>query len=140
MRALPWNKFVRNNVGYLYAIAHGAQRVWDFDDDNGLIGPGDLLDRDALGGGAADQVHGWGEAQLIPYPVLGSTKFAWPRGLPLDAVQTAAASLAAATPFDASTLHDSKLQWYKLVLLLAGSMHVRAWQPASVGRWRVEVN
>jgi hypothetical protein len=34
---LPWNHFGRKNVGYLYAILHGAQVVWDFDDDNGLI-------------------------------------------------------------------------------------------------------
>ena len=32
---LPWDHFARKNVG-LYAIANGAQRVWDFDDDNSL--------------------------------------------------------------------------------------------------------
>jgi hypothetical protein len=31
------------------------------------------------------------------------------------------------------TLHDSKLQWYDLVHLLAGSMRVNRWEPASVG-------
>lgn len=31
---LPWNSFGRKNVGYLYAIANGAQQIWDFDDDN----------------------------------------------------------------------------------------------------------
>jgi hypothetical protein len=34
---LPWNHFGRKNVGYLYAILHGATEVWDFDDDNGLL-------------------------------------------------------------------------------------------------------
>lgn len=29
---LPWNHFGRKNVGFLYAIQQGAQRVWDFDD------------------------------------------------------------------------------------------------------------
>lgn len=106
VRALPWNHFGRKNAGYLYAIAHGAQRVWDFDDDNGLIVPGELLERESLGGGGtADQVQAWGEPQLNPYPLLGATKFAWPRGLPLDAIQAASAPpVAAAAPFDASTI------------------------------------
>ena len=34
---IPWNHFGRKNVGYLYAILHGARMIWDFDDDNGLI-------------------------------------------------------------------------------------------------------
>lgn len=37
VRELPWNHFGRKNVGYLYAIMHGAQIVWDFDDDNMLL-------------------------------------------------------------------------------------------------------
>ena len=31
---MPWNSFARKNVGYLYAITHGAQFIFDFDDDN----------------------------------------------------------------------------------------------------------
>ena len=34
---LPWNHFGRKNVGYLYAMMHGAEVIWDFDDDNGLL-------------------------------------------------------------------------------------------------------
>ena len=34
--ALPWNSFGRKNVGYLFAIAQGAEVIWDFDDDNFL--------------------------------------------------------------------------------------------------------
>ena len=34
---LPWNHFGRKNLGYLYAIQHGASVVFDFDDDNELI-------------------------------------------------------------------------------------------------------
>jgi hypothetical protein len=33
---LPWRSFGRKNVGYLFAIARGAQVIWDFDDDNYL--------------------------------------------------------------------------------------------------------
>ncbi|CAM9845118.1 unnamed protein product, partial [Phaeothamnion confervicola] len=34
---LPWNHFGRKNIGYLYAIHHGAQVIYDTDDDNELI-------------------------------------------------------------------------------------------------------
>ena len=34
VKFLPWNTFGRKNVGYLYAIMHGADVIWDFDDDN----------------------------------------------------------------------------------------------------------
>jgi hypothetical protein len=36
INVIPWNSFARKNIGYLYAIAHGAKYVWDFDDDNKL--------------------------------------------------------------------------------------------------------
>ena len=36
MDSLPWNSFGRKNVGYLFAIARGAQIIFDFDDDNFL--------------------------------------------------------------------------------------------------------
>jgi len=41
---LPWNHFGRKNVGYLYAILHGASVVWDFDDDNELLRSDGTLD------------------------------------------------------------------------------------------------
>jgi hypothetical protein len=34
--AMPWNHFSRKNLGYLFAIGHGARLVFDFDDDNEL--------------------------------------------------------------------------------------------------------
>lgn len=36
MNQLPWNHFARKNAGFLFAIHHGAQAIWDFDDDNVL--------------------------------------------------------------------------------------------------------
>ena len=33
-RVVPWNDFSRKNIGYLYAIKHGAQWILDFDNDN----------------------------------------------------------------------------------------------------------
>lgn len=42
VQRMPWNHFARKNVAYLYAIANGAEYIWDFDDDNDLM-PGKLL-------------------------------------------------------------------------------------------------
>merc|ERR1719331_1285487 len=33
---IPWRHFGRKNIGYLYAIAHGAKVIYDTDDDNRL--------------------------------------------------------------------------------------------------------
>ena len=33
-KLLRWNHFGRKNLGFLYAIQHGAKWVYDFDDDN----------------------------------------------------------------------------------------------------------
>ena len=34
VRSTPWKHFCRKNIGYLFAILHGAQFIFDFDDDN----------------------------------------------------------------------------------------------------------
>ena len=34
VKAVPWNSFGRKNVGFLFAIMHGATTIFDFDDDN----------------------------------------------------------------------------------------------------------
>ena len=41
---LPWNHFGRKNIGYLYAILHGATMIWDFDDDNMLLSKHHMFD------------------------------------------------------------------------------------------------
>ena len=33
---IPWNHFGRKSLGYLYAMQHGAEVIYDFDDDNHL--------------------------------------------------------------------------------------------------------
>ena len=32
--SVPWKHFGRKNIGYLYAIRQGAERIFDIDDDN----------------------------------------------------------------------------------------------------------
>lgn len=34
---IRWNHFGRKNIGYLFAIHHGAKFIYDFDDDNELL-------------------------------------------------------------------------------------------------------
>ena len=90
VKRLPWNNFGRKNIGYLYAIQHGAVVIWDFDDDNFLkeagikpkinaeagrgMGPG-------LVGVLTPDKHT--HSTFNPYPVLGApTLPSWPRGIP----------------------------------------------------------
>ena len=94
--SLPWNHFGRKNVGFLYAIMHGAQVIWDFDDDNMLKFW--IPDAAPPGAPSLDAVipkknrsfvdvrtlldHGY--PTYNPYPILGApTLPSWPRGIPL---------------------------------------------------------
>lgn len=89
---LPWNHFARKNVGYLYAIWHGAQVVWDFDDDNILIdfmmnlsNPENFVEGYTV---KAYQPTNFTSSQFNPYPLMGAeTSPCWPRGYPLDHIK-----------------------------------------------------
>jgi hypothetical protein len=88
--SLAWNHFGRKNIGYLYAIANGAETVWDFDDDNQLIGDIDLRTFHVMNQTVKSILTVVPDARTVlnPYPALGSTTFAWPRGFPLDEIRT----------------------------------------------------
>ena len=99
VHTIPWSHFGRKNIGYLYAIMHGASVIWDFDDDNMLkfwipgAAPAKAPSLDAvvdiMAGNEATGVdviqpqgHNW--PTYNPYPVLGAPNLpSWPRGLPL---------------------------------------------------------
>ena len=94
---LRWNHFGRKNVGYLFAIAHGARWVYDTDDDNELL---------ALGGGGVplpragdrvSEVHTRHPLYNL-YPQMSGNAAAWPRGFPLDAIHDNATKNAKITP------------------------------------------
>ena len=93
--ALPWNHFGRKNVGYLYAITHGARVIWDFDDDNMLkffiegAAPTGSPSIDAAIPAEEDRLvevrtlHNHSHPTYNPYPALGAPSLpSWPRGLP----------------------------------------------------------
>ena len=97
--ALPWNNFGRKNVGYLYAIMHGASVIWDFDDNMlkywipGAPPKGaPSLYAPIIGEGAntiqALELRNHSFPTYNPYPTLGApTLPSWPRGLPLSHIK-----------------------------------------------------
>ena len=111
---LPWNHFGRKNIGYLYAIMHGANVIWDFDDDNALKeSPRGVPSIDETIPANKDQSievlepkdHMW--PTYNPYPALGApTLPSWPRGLPLDDVKVPNCSN---TPLQTITLKASSI-------------------------------
>ena len=92
---LPKSKsdVTRKNVGYLYAIQHGAQVVWDFDDHSlmkfwmpGAAPDSSLLIDAAIKGTTIDAAQPDGRLFITynPYPAMSpSSGLLWPRGLPL---------------------------------------------------------
>jgi len=88
LRYIPWNHFGRKSVGFLYAIAAGCERIFDFDDDNHLQRPDGFVrvstwTRYELNSKAND-VH-----VFNPYPFFQPTNdtFVWPRGFPLQFIR-----------------------------------------------------
>ncbi|XP_033632604.1 probable glycosyltransferase STELLO2 [Asterias rubens] len=78
---IPWNHFSRKNIGYMYAIEHGAKVIYDTDDDNGLLA--DLM--------PDFEVHFAQHVKLDsyvwnPYPEFGPSTHIWPRGFPLNRI------------------------------------------------------
>jgi hypothetical protein len=111
LRDLPWGHVGRKNVGYLYAVLHGARYVWDFDDDVMVLskhltipapGEADLGARlpmaSQTASSAVPAAHSavfearvpaapYASEVLNPYPFFEANHFpAWPRGFPPDRV------------------------------------------------------
>lgn len=120
--ALPWNHFGRKNIGYLYAIMHGAKVIWDFDDDNALkfwipgAAPPGAPSIDEAIPESDEQIisvlepkdHNW--PTYNPYPILGApTLPSWPRGLPLDDIKVSNCS--------DTTLHTIRMKGGSIAVL-----------------------
>mmetsp|Transcript_12756 Transcript_12756/g.43182 ORF Transcript_12756/g.43182 Transcript_12756/m.43182 type:complete len:529 (-) Transcript_12756:167-1753(-) len=103
-KRLRWNHFGRKNLGFAYAVAHGARVVYDTDDDNELVDGGALKQWAAALLGGSGPAPGVRTARTCarafnPYPLFGSRRgdtgepeFAWPRGFPLEALRTCASA------------------------------------------------
>ncbi|KAG8371955.1 hypothetical protein BUALT_Bualt12G0016600 [Buddleja alternifolia] len=90
---LPYDSYVRKTVGYLFAIQHGAQKIFDVDDRGDVI-DNDLakhFDVELTGEGARQEVilqysHENPNRTIVnPYIHFGQ-RSVWPRGLPLENV------------------------------------------------------
>lgn len=91
---LPYKHFGRKNVGYLYAIAHRAEVIWDFDDDN-VLKPGvtpampaadtirTLQFPNSTAPCQAYNVY----PDFLPSAARAGQPHAWPRGFPLDLIR-----------------------------------------------------
>ena len=85
----PWNHFSRKNIGFIYAIQHGAEVIFDFDDDNelfheenGLISPPNYR-IDEVRKITCEIPNGFNI-----YSVLNaSVPETWPRGYPLKKIR-----------------------------------------------------
>jgi hypothetical protein len=78
---LPWNHYSRKNIGYLYALEHGAQIIYETDDDTYLYQSGVV------------QLPEHTQVDVCVTKELTANVFAhfgqpsvWPRGYPLDRV------------------------------------------------------
>jgi hypothetical protein len=78
---LPWNHYSRKNIGYLYAIEHGAQIIYDTDDDNIFVG--DMIEFLPTYTSILSPIT---QATAInPYAYFGQHSV-WPRGYPLELI------------------------------------------------------
>ena len=93
MDYLPYDSFVRKSVGYLFAIQHGAKKIFDADDRGEVIDDdlGKHFDVELVGEGARQEVllqysHDNPNRTVVnPYVHFGQ-RSVWPRGLPLEKV------------------------------------------------------
>merc|ERR1719454_10284 len=94
---IPWKHFGRKNIGFLYAIAHGAKVIYDTDDDNRIkvekipmlgVPPGGTVPENKPVTVSRPDGDVAGHHLFNPYPSFDSTcGHIWPRGLPLDFVR-----------------------------------------------------
>jgi hypothetical protein len=80
---VPYRHYGRKNLGYLYALRHGARLILETDDDN--------IPYDSFGTGIHPSVEGRllsGPGWVNVYKHF-TTAAIWPRGLPLDALDQA---------------------------------------------------
>ncbi|KAJ6363422.1 hypothetical protein OIU78_003571 [Salix suchowensis] len=90
---LPFDSYLRKTVGYLFAIQHGAKKIFDAD-DRGEVIDGDLgkhFDVELIGEGARQESilqyshENENRSVVNPYVHFGQ-RTVWPRGLPLENV------------------------------------------------------
>ncbi len=95
VKATPWKHFCRKNLGYLFAILHGAEFIFDFDDDN-------YIKEDSEGGSPVNILPSEEILPNVTIASLGPNVFnhhpmmkpsinetSWARGFPLEKIKDA---------------------------------------------------
>ncbi|EGT36658.1 hypothetical protein CAEBREN_29663 [Caenorhabditis brenneri] len=89
VKSLPYKSYTRKNIGYLYAIYHGAEWIYDTDDDNKPYGLGlKQFDYEDTVSGVRYRVQNESSEGILerlfnPYQFFGMDQM-WPRGFPLE--------------------------------------------------------
>lgn len=90
---LPYKSYARKSVGYLFAIQHGAKKIYDADENASVLGKDlkNLFDLELSGPKSTREsllqylsLHN--RTTVNPYIHFGQ-RSVWPRGLPLDSVR-----------------------------------------------------
>lgn len=77
---IPYKSYARKNIGYLYAIQHGAKQIYDTDDDNHpTSGKITFFQKDS----GEFLVYDTDANSVNPYSHFGQSTI-WPRGYPLE--------------------------------------------------------
>ncbi len=85
-KLIPFNHYSRKNIGYLFAILHGAQIIYETDDDNILREGNSLSTSFSLNEHVKDFLVFDTKAQTVnPYAHFGQASI-WPRGYPLELI------------------------------------------------------
>lgn len=91
LKYVKWNHFSRKNIGYIFAMHHGASVIYDTDDDNMLKRPELLQEWTSAEGRvpASFVLSRSGVGLINPYPMFlnESLHYVYPRGFPLDSVK-----------------------------------------------------
>jgi hypothetical protein len=77
-KVIPWNHYARKNIGYLYALEHGAKVIYETDDDNYID-----IDIELLPENIELDIFSSKTGTVNPYAIFGR-KDMWPRGYPLE--------------------------------------------------------
>jgi len=81
-KLLPYDHYARKNIGYLYAIQHGAKAIYDIDDDNMMSGNSIVLPPEV---GLVQKLN-TPHYLVNPYATFGRVDM-WPRGFPLEEIR-----------------------------------------------------
>ncbi|KAJ7294974.1 hypothetical protein O6H91_Y220600 [Diphasiastrum complanatum] len=93
---LPYSSYVRKNVGYLFAIQHGARKIYDLDEKQSMLG-------NDLAKFFDTELHSQ-QKNLLQYRVVENRttvnpyihfgqRSVWPRGLPLTSIPKISADI-----------------------------------------------